>query len=351
LWSLSEDSASRRVLDSRKSNSAPNISGTGTLDEDFHPWPRLAERFNDYAEFTPQNRLLLYNDVNGKPELKTPWAARSSDVQCLAAHCYQLNPTDMSRSKIYRDGTWIKENWMHLKSWTTAILADFNRSGQNKGKELADLDWLSAENSQRWIYHAQSSNRRYPTVTAYSYAVFEWNELIAIGRQLEPGVGRDQSLDQGPEKVLSFNTNMNEKRRKRKRNKAGEDSQSKRKDDRMNLAAAISNATADENFDRQMDILMRNAPTPELKEQTWKKYFEMVMKNNDSNSNNFASPPSLHREEQPPRIPSFSNGGGAVSSSRSVNNATIPDSSICSSSNHMLSHDEVIDCYYSEIDD
>jgi hypothetical protein len=64
-----------------------NISGNGTLDEEFNPWLRLAERYNNYEDFTPQNRLLVYEDMNGKPQVKYPWQARSSDRQYLTAWC------------------------------------------------------------------------------------------------------------------------------------------------------------------------------------------------------------------------------------------------------------------------
>jgi hypothetical protein len=66
FWTATEASYNRRILDARKSSSAPNLAGTGSLADDSDPYGQLAEIFNDYKEFTSQNALIQYHCVNGK---------------------------------------------------------------------------------------------------------------------------------------------------------------------------------------------------------------------------------------------------------------------------------------------
>ena len=42
-------------------------------------------------------------------------------------------------------------------------------SGSNDNVNDADLVWGSAEEQQRWIYHANQKSRRIPLVTTYDY--------------------------------------------------------------------------------------------------------------------------------------------------------------------------------------
>ena len=46
----------------------------------------------------------------------------------------------------------------------------------------------------RWIYHSGTNSRRYPQVTTYAYGIFDKGDLESLGRQMEPGTGRDCSI-------------------------------------------------------------------------------------------------------------------------------------------------------------
>mmetsp|Transcript_11525 Transcript_11525/g.17535 ORF Transcript_11525/g.17535 Transcript_11525/m.17535 type:complete len:80 (-) Transcript_11525:5-244(-) len=49
-----------------------------------------------------------------------------------------LNPTNHERASIVRDEVWIKEWLLQERSFITAVLRDFNRSGKNRDLSEAD---------------------------------------------------------------------------------------------------------------------------------------------------------------------------------------------------------------------
>ena len=71
---------------------------------------------------------------------------------------------------------------------------------------------MSEGEISRWIYHSSSNSRRYPQVTTYAYAVFDKGDLETLGRQMEPGTGRDCSILDENESILK---NANTKRKTR----------------------------------------------------------------------------------------------------------------------------------------
>lgn len=135
-WTNAEKSLKRDELDSRNSTDIPTISGTGSAADAFDPYNVLAERFMDYNSFRPQNGLIQYHFENGESVPLFPYRAISPDYTSLAAHCNDLDPCNKARSKIMRDGAWIKDQWLKLRSYMSLVLSDFNRSGKNTGNNF-----------------------------------------------------------------------------------------------------------------------------------------------------------------------------------------------------------------------
>jgi hypothetical protein len=50
----------------------------------------------------------------------------------LSVQCNELNPCN-ELNKIMRDGPWIKDKWIELRSYMSLVLSDFYRSGKNTG--------------------------------------------------------------------------------------------------------------------------------------------------------------------------------------------------------------------------
>jgi hypothetical protein len=68
--------------------------------------------FNDYNNFTPQHEMLKYVPPGIK---KSPYEANSDEWKTLAPHCYDLEPTNLKRRGITRDGEWIKQTWTNIR--------------------------------------------------------------------------------------------------------------------------------------------------------------------------------------------------------------------------------------------
>lgn len=132
-WTNAEKTLKRDELDSRNSVDIPTNSGNGSAADVFDPYGVLAERFMDYSGFSVQNGLIQYHLVNGTPVPIFPYRATSPEYTSISAQCNDLDPCNKSRSKIMRDGAWIKDNWLKLRSYMSLVLSDFNRSGKNTG--------------------------------------------------------------------------------------------------------------------------------------------------------------------------------------------------------------------------
>ncbi|KAJ1426908.1 hypothetical protein B484DRAFT_397394 [Ochromonadaceae sp. CCMP2298] len=179
----------RRVLDARHATSAPNGLG-GSLAEDADPWGRIAERFMDYAGFQPQNQLIAYeNDAPVRP-----YRPADHTVTGLAAVCNELRPTLMTRKDFMRDGSWCKTAWSKLKGTLSAIFTDFERSGEHRSGDMADVEWNDSREMERWVRKCNINHRTYPDVSAYAYGIMERGDFEGLGKTQAPGAGRDDSV-------------------------------------------------------------------------------------------------------------------------------------------------------------
>jgi len=265
---------SRRELDARKSE-APSLTGKSTLAETTDAWKSLATIFMDYENFTPQNRLIQYSEgPDGLPAPIHPYCASDPDMTALASRCYDLNPTNPERASIFRDEVWIKEWLLQVRSFVSAVLRDFNRSGENRDLSEAEVDWMSAETQSRWVYHAHNKSRRYPSVVTYAYGVLDQSQLNTFGRSAGEG-GRDSSVygnnTGSVEKANAARKKRNAEARAEKKAKVTKTGKSI-EDPLQGLTAALK-----EHGEREMQLEMLkfyalNAPTPEAKQEAW---FEM----------------------------------------------------------------------------
>lgn len=182
----------RRQLYARYADDAPNLAGTDSLASETDAWSGLAAVFNDYTVFTPQNELIKYINVQGTPTPVVPYEAAEADVTCLAAHCHDLNPTDLSRRNIMRDSGWIKDQWSQMKAALTVVFADFGRSCQNSHGET---EWRSPEECKRWVHLATNgTDKSFPSVCCYAYGILDRSHFDNWGVLLPKGVGRDCSI-------------------------------------------------------------------------------------------------------------------------------------------------------------
>ena len=143
----------------------------------------------------PQNRLILYeSDENGHPRPVSPYKAADPDLTAVVARWHDLRPTNFSRAGVDRDDVWVKTQFLSIRTWISGILANFNRSGEQQGKSEADLEWISKDHQERWVYHCSAKSRRYPGVTSYACGILERGSLESLGRDCGKG-GRDSSLN------------------------------------------------------------------------------------------------------------------------------------------------------------
>jgi hypothetical protein len=134
------------------------------------------------------------SDENGHPRPVSPYKAADPDLTAVVARCHDLRPTNFSRAGVDRDDVWVKTQFLSLRTWIYGILADFNRSGEQQGKSEADLEWISKDHQERWVYHCSAKSRRYPGVTSYACGILGRGSLESLGRDCGKG-GRDSSLN------------------------------------------------------------------------------------------------------------------------------------------------------------
>lgn len=252
--------ASRAILDARNS-SAKGLDGL-SMSESCDGWSELAMIYNDYKNFSPQHRLLLYRNVNGVSTPATPYQAVSSEFTSLANRCFELNPTDMDRQDIIRTPAWLKEQWTKLRTHISYVFADFNRSGQNLNKDEADIEWMSATEQTRWIYHCNNgSHRTFPSVFVYAYGVLAQEDFNNLGRVLPDSIGIDNSLETvvdavvGKRKDSSFVDLSDEAAPKKRKSKDGPDSK-ETSEGLTTIASVMRESNAQENDLKILEIAL-----------------------------------------------------------------------------------------------
>jgi hypothetical protein len=87
---------SRAKLDARKASD--------DYSEAANPLEHLAQLFNNYNEFTPQNIMVPYVSLNAnsRPVKKTPYAASSSEWSYLASFTHEVDPCNWGCRGIIR---------------------------------------------------------------------------------------------------------------------------------------------------------------------------------------------------------------------------------------------------------
>jgi hypothetical protein len=165
------------------------------MQEEADPWGSLANIYNDYTEFRPQNAVIQYTNVNGVPTAVSPYRPSLPKYAVLAAHCYDIDPSDPTRANILRDGAWVKEQWTSLRSLLTPVYYDFDRSGRQSHRDEAEVEWMSPEECQRWVFHSNNKHRKFPTVMCYSYAIMDKLDFEHLGKVMEDGAGKDYSTE------------------------------------------------------------------------------------------------------------------------------------------------------------
>ena len=141
-WSNLYGVLSRAELDARKS--------AGVQSEAANPLSSLAERFNDYESFQPQNVMVQYvcHSPNSLPIKKQPYQASCAEWSALANHCHDIEPTNLSRKSIVRGEAWIKETWNDCRKYLHQTFQQYHRSGQHD----AEMDeWCSPKELNRWV--------------------------------------------------------------------------------------------------------------------------------------------------------------------------------------------------------
>jgi len=124
-WTNVNGVLKRAKLDARKSN--------GELSEAANPFDCLAEIFNVYDNFRPQNAMVQYvsNGSQEMPVKNQPYQASSSEWCYLANYTHDLEPTNLSRKHILRGADWIKSTWTDCRKYLHLMFLQYKRSSQN----------------------------------------------------------------------------------------------------------------------------------------------------------------------------------------------------------------------------
>jgi hypothetical protein len=171
----------------------------GPTSDAANPLSCLAEIYNDYEQFQPQNPMVAYvNDLGtGKPVKKNSWEPIGEEWEELAIQMYDIEPTNLTHRNIFRDAKWMKSTLNDVHKYLFQVFTQYNRSGQRSG----DMgEWCSPGEQQRWLRAAFWKGRatntivRFPTAMIYSIAVLEEGDFHGIGRTMPKGTGADNSV-------------------------------------------------------------------------------------------------------------------------------------------------------------
>ena len=160
---------SRNQLDARKTS--------GEHSEAARPLSYLAEMFNDYQGFRPQNVMVTYVSAgpNQAPVKKQPYEPSNSDWATLANHCHDIDPSNLARKNIIRGEDWVKETWNDCRKYLHQTFIQYNRSGQHD----PEMDeWCSKKEMDRWV---RATNFKTPgTFFSFLICFFLTNSIVSL---------------------------------------------------------------------------------------------------------------------------------------------------------------------------
>jgi hypothetical protein len=257
----------RAELDARKAGSV--------YSEAANPLNNLAEIFNNYDEFTPQNEMVEYESpgMNMRPIKKNPYKPSTSEWAYLSAFTNDLEPTNLSRRTIVRGPDWIKSTWTDCRKYLHQMFINYNRSGQHDddkdewGSEKELRRWCRAA---RWNPHNGSSGCiiRYQTAMIYSVAVLDLSDFEAVGRKMPTGTGVDATIDNNA--VVP-----NHKRKRR--------STSKKSKEPISIARIMEVGDAREAKISTLKVLLQYGTTDAIKAKAQKELLAMAFGENKVN--------------------------------------------------------------------
>jgi hypothetical protein len=195
-WSNLHSILKREELDARKSS--------GPYSEQANPLSYLAELFNNYEEFAPQNVMVDYvlQGVDLPPLKKQPYQPSATEWAYLATFTHDLEPTNLSRRNIIRGEDWIKATWNDCRRYLHQMFINYNRLGQHDDDKD---EWGSKKELRCWCRAAKwnptnsgsGSISRYQSAMIYSIAVLDICDFKAIGRKMPKGMGVDATINNG----------------------------------------------------------------------------------------------------------------------------------------------------------
>ena len=189
-WTKHFGSLTRAELDARKSDFSSDAANATDC---------LASMFNDYHSFKPSNLMVRYNDPDPNnphlpPSKVFPYEPSTSEWTDLCNHTQDIEPTNLSRQTIIRDGAWVKSTWTDVRKWLHAIFISYNRSGE---RDVDRGEWGSEREQQRWSRQSTSKMNtgvRFHTVMLYAISLLCLADFESMGRQLPSGTGFDDSV-------------------------------------------------------------------------------------------------------------------------------------------------------------
>lgn len=138
-----------------------------------NPWARLAEIFNDFDAFQPQNMVCSYRD--GQKLLEN---RNQEKISTVVFDAKSLNPSQSVG--VPRDADFIKDAWSLLKKDITVIESMYYRSGNHDG------DYQSSRGNHSWVTGFAED-----LSTKYAIVIFDQGLLQSLGKVMEAGSGMD----------------------------------------------------------------------------------------------------------------------------------------------------------------
>jgi hypothetical protein len=173
-------------------------------DEQANPLSYLAEVFNNYDEFAPQNVMVEYvsQGVNLPPVKRQPYQPSCTKWAYLAMFTHDLEPTNITRCNIIRGEDWIKATWNDCQKYLHQIFVNYNRLGKHDDDKD---EWGSDKELRHWCQATKwnptnsgsGSIIRYQSSMIYLIAVLYICDFEAIGHKMPKGTGVDATINNG----------------------------------------------------------------------------------------------------------------------------------------------------------